>query len=320
MAAAAGPAPTPACGNCGAPLQVLALDGHYGSTVEIDLCAPCHLVWFDMVESARLTGPGLLALVGAMAQAQTLAHQPLRPQLPCPRCQAPVRTVHNQTRWGRSLQRECPERHGAWQSFAQFLSEKGLLRAMTVADRAHALQAGALHCVNCGGAIGPADTACSWCTAQAAVVDVARLARALDVEGATRDHAVHRTAQRTTARSCQACGAPQADGTAWNCAQCGATLTAPGLAAAHRAVLALEPALRAHAAKPAAHVVRARLAAQEPALQRQRERTAALQAEADAALGRQVDNPHSAGDVDWRDLHPAWWIAAAALLLWGLFG
>ena len=319
MAVAAGPAHTPACGNCGAPLQVLALAGHYGSTVEIDLCAPCHLVWFDLVESARLAGPGLLALVGAMAEAQTLAHQPLRPQLPCPRCQAPVRTVHNQTRWGRSLQLECPERHGAWQSFAQFLSEKGLLRAMTPADRTRALQAGALHCVNCGGAIGPADTACPWCTAQPAVVDVARLARALDIEGATRDHAVHRTAQHATARGCQACGAPLTDGAAWHCPQCGATLTAPGLAAAHHAVLALEPALRAHAAKPAAHVVRERLAAQEPALQRQRERTAALQAEADAALGRHAE-PADSG-IDWRDLHPAWWVAGAVLLLlWSLLG
>jgi hypothetical protein len=284
-------------------MQALALAGHYGSTVEIDLCAPCHLVWFDTVESARLAGPGLLALVGAMAEAQSLAHQPLRPQLPCPRCNAPVRTVHNQTRWGRSLQRECPERHGAWQSFAQFLSERGLLRTMTPA-------------------IGQADAACPWCTAQPAVVDVARLARALDVEGATRDHAVHRTAQRATARGCQACGAPLADGTAWHCAQCGATLTAPGLAAAHRAVLALEPALRAHAAKPAAHVVRERLAAQEPALQRQRARTAAMQAEADAALGRHAEPAESAGaGIDWRDLHPAWWVAGAVLLLlWGWIG
>jgi len=297
-------------------MRALRLAGHYGSAVEIDLCAPCHLVWFDVVESARLSGPGLLALVDEMAQAQTLAHQPLRPDLPCPRCRTPVRTVHNQSRWGRSLQLECGQRHGAYQSFAQFLSEKGLLRPMSSADRARALQRdGALHCVNCGGAVGAQDGSCPWCTAQPAVVDVARLAHALDPEGATREHAVHRTATQTSSLACQACGAPVSEAATWHCGQCGATLTTPGLAEAHRHVAALGPALRAHAAKPAAHVVQQRLAAHEPALQRQRERAAAMQADADAAMARTIE---PAGEDEWwRDRHPAWWLAAALLLLLG---
>ncbi len=294
-------------------MRTLRLAGHYGSAVEIDLCAPCHLVWFDVVESARLSGPGLLALVGEMAQAQALAHQPLRPDLACPRCGAPVHTVHNQSRWGRSLQLECAQRHGAYQSFAQFLSEKGLLREMSTADRARAVQRdGALHCVNCGGVVGAHDAACPWCTAQPAVIDVARLAQALDPEGATRDHAVHRTATRAAALACQACGAPVVEAAAWHCGHCSATLTTPRLAEAHAAVLALGPALRANAVKPAAHVVKQRLAAQEPALQRQRERTAEMQAEAEAAMGRRIE---PAGDAWWQDPHRAWWLAAA-LLLW----
>lgn len=295
-------------------MQVLALPGHYGSAVEIDLCAPCHLVWFDSVESARLSGPGLLALIGEMARAQTLAHQALRPDLPCPHCRATLRTVHNRTRWGPSLQLECPQHHGAYQSFAQFLSEKGLLRAMRSTDRARVLQRdGVLHCVNCGGAFGAQDATCPWCTAAPAVVDVARLAHALDPEGATAGHAVHRTAARKSALACQACGAPVGEDAAWACAQCGATLTTPGLAEAHRHVAALAPALQAHAAKPAAHVVRQRLAAQEPALQRQRERAAAMQAEADTALGRTVE---PAGDGWWNQRYPAWLLAVAAVLLW----
>jgi lipoic acid synthetase len=36
----------------------LALPGHYGSSVEIDVCASCDLVWFDGTETARLNGPG----------------------------------------------------------------------------------------------------------------------------------------------------------------------------------------------------------------------------------------------------------------------
>jgi len=312
-----------ACSNCAAPLRMLQLPGHYGSTVEIDLCAPCHLVWFDMVESARLSGPGLLALIGEMAAAQSLAHQPLRPDIGCPHCRNPVRTVHNRTRWGQSLQLECPQRHGAWQTFGQFLNEKGLLRPMSSADRVRALQQPeGLHCVNCGGAVDATQALCPWCQSVPAVVDVARLARALDPEGATANLAVHRTGARASALGCQACGAPVPPDATWQCPQCGATLTAPDLAEAHRRVSALGPALQAHAAKPAPEIVRQRLAAQSAGLERQRERATAMQAEADARSGRHTDPGAPRLDIAALRSLPRWaaWVLGAALvLLWWWF-
>ncbi len=286
------PPPALRCGNCGAALRALQLAGHYGTRVEIDLCRPCHLVWFDAIEAARLAGLGLLALIGEMAGAQTLAHQPLQPGPPCPRCQGPVRAVHNQTRWGKSQQLECAQRHGAYQSFAQFLAEKGLLRRMSPADRQRALQrGGAIHCVNCGGAVGAADARCDWCESVPSVFDVARLAQALDPEGATRWHAVHATRGRGGALGCQACGAALPADDAWSCPHCQATVTTPGLAEAHRLVSALHPALLAHAERPAPHVVQQRLAAQAGGLQRQRERAREMQAEADTTMGRTRPDP-----------------------------
>lgn len=301
------PAATPPalqCGNCGQALQVLQLAGHYGRTVEIDLCAPCHLVWFDAIESARLAGPGLLDLIGAMAAAhartQGLAHTPLQASPPCPRCRGAVRTVFNQTRWGKSQQLECVHRHGAYQSFAQFLAEKGLLRPMSSADRllAQGLPGG-LHCVNCGGEIAQHESECSWCGGVPSLLDVARLAQALDPEGATRGEAAHQTGARRGALACQACGAAlpsEAGRTGWTCPQCEATVTTPGLAEAHRLVSALGPGLRAHAERPAPHVVRERLAAMEGGLQRQRQRAAEMQAEADAAMRRRGPGARDAVD------------------------
>ncbi len=302
---------------------MLALHGHYGRALELDLCAPCHLVWFDSIEAAQLAGPSLLKLVGEMASAQTLAHTPLGPQLACLRCRGPLRTVHNPSRFGASLQLECTQRHGAWQSFAQFLQQKGLVRPLSSADRQRALQpglggSGALHCVNCGGGIGQGDAVCPWCTSVPAVVDVARLALALDPEGATRQHAVHRHPGEAGALNCRACGAApardQADDAAWLCTSCGATLTAPGLAEAHRQVSALGPALAAHAQRPAPQVVRERLARQQPALDRQRERAAEMQGEADARSGRVPYPARERHDplADWLQgwagdlLHAAW--------------
>lgn len=313
-------------------MRVLRLRGHYGSSVDIDLCAGCHLVWFDPVESARLSGPGLLALIGEMAAAHSLAHQPLQPRLGCPHCHAIARTVHNRTRWGRSLQLECPERHGAWQTFGQFLYEKGLLRPMGSADRHRALEGrDALHCVNCGGALGNDDATCPWCSAVPALVDVARLARALDTEGATQHtHSAHRTGTRSTTLSCQACGAPVPAHPGWLCRQCGATLTAAGLAEAYGIVKSLEPALLAHAERPAPDIVRQRLQAQDEGLQRMRDRSAQMQAEADAASGRGSSPVRSAwpsilhDDLRQPPQHlaerlPLWaWgvVVAVALLAW----
>lgn len=254
-------APGPKCGNCNEPMAVLRLAGHYGRELELDLCAACHLVWFDRIESARLGGPALLALIGAMARAQTLAHRTLRPDAACPRCHGALKTVHNRSRWGRSLQLECLQGHGSWQSFAQFLLEKGLLRAMSSADRAALMQRdGGIACVNCGAALGVADPTCRYCEAVPSLFDVARLARALDPEDALAATTLHTAPATRGALQCQACGAALS-GTPLQCGQCGATLAVSRLAEAHAQLLALEPALRAHAERPAPEVVQRRLAA-----------------------------------------------------------
>lgn len=310
----------PACRNCGTTLQRLSLAGHYGRQVEIDLCSPCHLVWFDGIEQAQLSGPGLLTLVGAMAAAHGVAHRTLQPGLRCLHCASAVHEVHNQTRWGKSLQLECPQHHGAWQTFGQFLDQRGLLHPLSSADRARALaHADGLRCVNCGGVISASDTRCPWCEATPALVDVARLARSLDPEGATAAHPVHRAATAATSLSCAACGAAQVAAGDWQCRQCGATLTTPGLVQAHAQVLALGPALRAHAKKPSPEIVRHRLQAQSAGLERQRERVAEMQAEAEAqrrATWGGADH-ESAGEglpLRWRSVLT--WTAAAALAWW----
>ncbi len=307
------------CSNCDAPLQAVRLSGHYGKTVTLDLCAPCHLVWFDSVESAQLSGPGLLTLIGEMAAAQSLAHHPLRTRLSCAHCNTEVRPVHNQTRWGRSLQLECPERHGAWQTFGQFLQERGLLRPMSSSDRVRLRQDTAgLGCIGCGGLIEKNDPVCPWCGSPPAVVDVARLAQALDPEGATRGHAVHGTAARRSALQCQACGAPSPAHITSRCEQCGATLTASGLAQAHQAVLALQAALAAHATKPAPHVVQQRLKALQPGMDRERQRAADMQAEVDQRMGRTAQG--WPGDVDTDTAKQLSWVSALPRWVWALGG
>jgi len=296
-------------------MRRLALAGHYGHSVALDLCRSCDLVWFDGSETAQLSGPALLELIGRMAEARALPHEMLRADPRCPRCDGRLTIVHNQSRWGRSSQLQCVRRHGAYQSFAQFLEEKGLLRPMSLIDRAKLLRdRGRIDCINCGGEIAKADERCPWCRSIPSLLDVARLAHALDPLDTIEPPAVYRTAARQGAMQCAACGAALPEGETISCSQCGATLAITSLAEANGTVQALAPALRAAAARPSPEVVKRRLDALDADLPRRREWVAAMMAEADAQRGRTVD------DSDWDEIFPRWKpvlaILAIAFVLW----
>jgi hypothetical protein len=280
VAGAAAAERTLACGNCREPMQPLVLPGHYGKEVEIDLCSRCDLVWFDSTETAHVTGPALLDLIGLMAKSQTLPHEMLHAKTACPRCGATVKVVHNQSRWGRSTQLQCVARHGAYQSFAQFLGEKGLLRPMSRIDRAKLVRdRGHIDCVNCGARIDTADETCRFCRSVPSLLDVARLARALDPHEMLEPHAAHAAPARQQAMQCAACGVALPPGETVSCSQCGATLAITRLAEAHASVEALAPALRAAAERPPAKVVQRRLDALAGDIPRRREWVAGMEAQ-----------------------------------------
>jgi hypothetical protein len=315
-APAPGAPPVLACGNCGRPMRVLHLDGHYGTRIEIDSCAACHLIWFDSIESVRLAPTGMLELLDALADSQREAHHLLRKDARCPRCDGRLKTVHNRSRWGPTLQLECLRGHGAYQTFAQFLSEKGLIRSLSSADRAALLERGGVWCLNCGAPLGAGDARCTYCDSLPGMVDVARLARALDPEGATAGHAVHATQASHVALECLACGVPLPEDRAASCSSCGATLAVAQLAQAHAAVSVLGEALREHARNPAPHVVARRLQAIEADLPRRRAWAQEMQADADRGHGAEPDL-----DRNWWDevRNTRWGVIVAAGALWALW-
>ncbi len=272
--------PLLACGNCGHTMQRLALAGHYGRRVELDLCEACDVVWFDLTETAQLSGTALLELIGHMARSHTRPHTPLRTDATCPRCKGALRFTHNQSRWGRSSQLMCARRHGAYQSFAQFLQEKGLLRPMSRLDRAQLVRdRGRIDCVNCGAGLALDDALCTYCGSVPSLLDVARLARALDPEEALGAQPVHATPQRHGALQCAACGAAFPPGQSVACASCRATLAITSLADANASVQALGPALRAAAQRPPPGLVKRRLEALDADLPRRRAWVAGMQSE-----------------------------------------
>jgi hypothetical protein len=56
------------------------IDGHLGAQVQIDVCAGCQVIWFDHLESVRLSPAGTLRvfqLIGSEKQSRTAPlHEP----------------------------------------------------------------------------------------------------------------------------------------------------------------------------------------------------------------------------------------------------
>lgn len=244
------PDTTLACTHCRLPMRPLRLAGHYGQQVDIDLCERCHLVWFDSLESVRLSGLGWLQMLRAMEAAHHVEH--LRPEdkLGCARCGVQLKTVYNQTAFGRSTARECPKGHGQSQSFNLLLAERGLIRQLLPADLAAVRASGEpLCCVNCGGDVRSArEPECSWCGSAIALLDVARLVRALTPGVMLAGQAEREDAAgpaRHMAWPCRGCGAPVDPGRDDACRGCGRPVLAPALGQVLPLLDGLEPQLSA---------------------------------------------------------------------------
>lgn len=236
-------------------MRPVLLEGHYGQRIEIDLCAACHLVWIDDLETVRLSGLGWIALLRQMhadTGGSSHAAHALSVPLSCPRCTAALKPVRNLTRFGRTAAHECPKAHGHYQTFALLLAERGLVRPLTPRDRKTLLaEHRAATCMNCGAPLDAGSTeTCSHCASPLVALDLPRLMASVMVR-----HALPLPADdaQLARWACRGCG-DAVDPTRMSaCERCGHTVVAPSLKDAMPMLDALEPRLqqmRAPGARP----------------------------------------------------------------------
>lgn len=277
------------CTHCHEPMQALHLEGHYGNQVEIDLCARCHLVWFDAYESVRLSGLGWLALLRRMDQAMQHLPGPLATDMACPRCQGAMKGIFNATKFGRFTALECPRCRGQFRSFAQLLAERGLVRALHPRDLEVLAEEGrAPACLNCGAPVrdglggagahrtptaggaqgaGAAPAArplaaqnqpalgatatdtCAHCASPLLLLDLPRLMASLTVRDGL---PLPEDGAEPLGWPCPACGAPVDPSREPRCGACGHAVLAPSLARLRPLFDALERRLKGHGAPRAA--------------------------------------------------------------------
>jgi hypothetical protein len=158
-----------------------ALPNHDGGPVCLDLCYPCHAIWFDRSESVQLAPRGVIELFRDVHARHDEPRNALPERPRCPRCQVRLDLTHDLGRTGRFSYWRCPGDHGRLTPFFQFLREKQFVRSLTPAElktlRADLKQ---VRCSGCGAPIDLArDTACGFCKAPLAVLDADAVEKAL---------------------------------------------------------------------------------------------------------------------------------------------
>lgn len=173
--------PKVACPSCAQPMAKRALPNHDGGPVCLDLCYPCHAIWFDRNESVQLAPRAVIDLFRDVHARQGEPRNPLPERFGCPRCRKPLALAHDLAKAGRFSYWRCPDEHGRLTPFFQFLREKRFVRALTPAELGRVrAELKVVRCSSCGAPIDlQRDTACGHCKAPLAILDADAVAKAL---------------------------------------------------------------------------------------------------------------------------------------------
>jgi hypothetical protein len=157
----------------------LGLDGRMRSRVQIDLCTNCQVIWFDHLESVRLSAGSTLEVFRIIGQDPQRSLAPIPDRMACPRCQLRLLLTHDRQRNTPFRYWRCARDHGRLTTFFDFLREKDFIRPLSaeqIADlRANLHQ---VNCSACGAAIDLAhESACGHCGSPLSILDVRQIER-----------------------------------------------------------------------------------------------------------------------------------------------
>ena len=123
------------CPGCQSPAVEKRFEGISGTPIALDVCHGCHGLWFDKTENLRLSPAGVLRLFRELHSPEPHARHPPAESMKCPRCHAALARTYDMARNNRFHYFRCPQGHGHYIPFFQFLREKGIVRTLTPRER-----------------------------------------------------------------------------------------------------------------------------------------------------------------------------------------
>lgn len=162
-------------------------------TLDLDLCFDCQAIWFDAFESPQLTPGAVLKLFREIDAQRSRTPRAPGPVLRCVTCRDRLALTHDIQRTNRIVYYRCPEGHGRFTTFLQFLREKDFVRSLTPVEVQRLSAAvGQVRCSSCGAPVDIArDAECPYCHAPISILDVDAVRRTLDELGQEERQSAH---------------------------------------------------------------------------------------------------------------------------------
>jgi hypothetical protein len=155
-------------------MTALALEGHAGTAVNIDLCAGCQVFWFDRRESLQLSPGSTLKLFQRIGEQAASRTSSLPYVLRCPRCHARLVPTNDRQRNTPFQYWRCSLEHGRLITWFDFLREKHFIKPLSPQQLAELRQH--VQMVNCSSCGGPIDltthSSCSHCGSPISMLDL----------------------------------------------------------------------------------------------------------------------------------------------------
>jgi hypothetical protein len=162
-------------------MEPRALARHAGGELQVDLCHPCHAIWFDRNESLQLAPGAVVALFQDIHRHRDDTRRPLAERPKCPQCRTVLALTRDVGKAGRFTYYRCPRDHGRLTPFSEFLREKQFVRSLTPAGLARVrAELRSVRCSGCGAAVDlERESKCGFCRAPIAILDADAVEKAV---------------------------------------------------------------------------------------------------------------------------------------------
>ena len=152
----------------------LTLDSRLGIAIRGEVCPPCEAFWFDQGKDFQLSPRSTLEVMKYIGEHSSSSKPVLRQDMMCPRCGTSLTLAHDMARNVRFTYWDCPNRHGHFIGFFEFLKEKNFIHPLSPTEISQLRESvHAVNCSSCGASIDlQANSACPYCHSPITMLDL----------------------------------------------------------------------------------------------------------------------------------------------------
>lgn len=158
------------------------LGSSLGVAITVQVCPPCQGFWFGQYKDLQLSPGSTLKLMKHIGEHSASTKPVLKPDLWCPQCGAALTIAHNMARSVRFTYWQCPNQHGHFITFFEFLKEKNFIHPLSPREIGRLRESiHTVNCSSCGAAIDlQNNSACPYCHAPISILDLKEQQRMLE--------------------------------------------------------------------------------------------------------------------------------------------